>query len=489
MRSFDIQALSSDVIQYWSSLDAGGNIVYGQKTGTVSNMTFPIGTTPATQNRTISRSTASSIQAGEQGQVTTPELNGFSITMLIQPEISDLWIIQFTQGTDQIGVRINADTTIDLVWTTETDDMFDPQIVVETQSLIYDEDVAYLSLSRKDNLVVLVLNNEQVSINGAPYPVQGFTVGAGAGSALIDRIALSDKGIGLKANDYAKLFVQNRLDTIPRPDGESTFNYLLDAYRPDVTVLDKDSFVTDQDYKYVSVGTGHTTGRWQIIKRASFVVEYSIDLTENWIELDNSTLLDQPYSLIIFRHQNSTDEDFWIECRMTYEASIPMSYFNVALAGDVYLPADVGTGYYDADSGLVQDVDITITPVEPETKIRTIEAFGSVNVPAEFVSQAASEYTLYINGQERVLADIKPDQLCHYVIVFDAVQNSSVIKMHDLVGLGASGVPYAEWEVQAIYKTFTGAPLVSCYEEIDELGDGVSESGETASVIDLQWGN
>lgn len=489
MRSFDIQALNSDVIQYWSSLDAGGNIVYGQKASTVSNMIFSVGTTPALKNRTISRNTASSIQAGDEAEVTTPELQDFSITMLIQPETSDLWLIRFTQGTDEIGVRINANTTIELVWTTETDDFFDPQIVIETRTLIYDEDVAYLSLSRKDNLVTLILNNEQVSINGAPYPVQDFSVGVGVGSALIDRIALSDKGVGLKANDYSPLFVENRLDTIPRPDGESAFNYLLDAYRPDVTILDKDSFVSDQDYKYVSITTGYTTGQWQLIKRASFVVEYSVDMTETWVELDNNTLLPEPYSLIIFRHQNSTDEEFWIECRMTYLASIPMSYFNVTLTGDVYLPADVGTGYYDADSGVVKDVAILIEPIEPETKISTIEAFGSVNNSAQFVSQPSTDYTLYINGVARVLADIKPDQLCHYVIVFNTPQNNSTIKMQDLVGLGASGEQYSAWEVEAIFKTFTGAPLINCYEEIAELSDGVSESGETASVIDLQWDN
>lgn len=490
MRSFDIESLKSDIIQYWSSLDATGNVVNGQKSGgLVSDMVFTSGTNPASKNRTISRAAPSAIQAGDSADVDTPELNDFSITMLVQPETSDLWLIKFIQGVNEIGVRINADTTIELVWTIVTDDDFDPQILVESQFMIYDEDVSYLSLSRKDNLVALTLNNEQVSIVGAPLPVQDFAIGVGTGTSLIDRIALSDKGIGLRLSDYAKLFVKNRLDTIPRPDGDSTFNYLLDAYRPDVTILDKDSFISDQDYKYVSITTGYTTGVWQIIKRASFLVEYSTDFTETWTALDNDTRLDQPYGVIIFRHQNSTDEDFWIEARMTYLASIPMSYFNVTLTGDVYLPADIGTGFYDADAGAVEDVDILFTPVEPGTKVSTVEAFGSVNVPAEFVSVPDTDYTLYINGVQRVLADIKPDQLCHYVIVFDAPQDDSTIKMHDLVGLGASDQAYETWEVEAIYKTFTGSPLISCSEEISELTDGVSESGAPASVIDLQWDN
>lgn len=490
MRSFDIQALNSNVIQYWSSLSFTDNVITGQKTGTgVSDMVFTAATDPAIQNRTISRSTTSSIQLNYVASVTTPELQDFSVTMIIQPETSDLWILKFDQSGNDIGVRINENTTIELIWNTVTDDDFDPQIVLESRTLIYDEDVAYLSLSRKDNLVVLTYNNEQISIIGAPLPVQDIIMGEGTGSALVDRIALSDQGIGLRAADYGQLFVQNRLDTVPRPDGASAFNYLLDAYRPDVYVLDQDSFLTDLDYKYAKVETGYAVGYWQIIKRASFDIELSVDLGETWYPLPYDMMMDYQ-QVVIFRHQNSSDEDFWIEARFTYAADVPMSHFDVTITGKTFLPADVGTGYYDADAGYFEEADFNLIPLEPDVKIRTLEVFGGLENPAAFLPDLTeADYTLYVNGVVSDLDNIKQDQLYHIVAVFNVAQDFVDFHVHQLVGLGASEIAYDAWEVEAIFKTFIGTPLITCYEEIEKLVDGVSDSGGASSVLDLQWQN
>lgn len=505
MRRFDVNAVNSGITEYWSSLDVTSNTIDPQIAGDVSGIVFT--EDHVTNNRNISRGSDFSIILNDDpGLVSTPDMNDFSIAMLFQPNTSDLWIVKFMVGTDEIGVRINADTSIELVWIVDTE-TFDEDLIfstvrtVETESIIYNEDVSYLLLSRQINNVTLTLNGQSVTINGAAELVADFELGGGTGTALVDKISLSTTGRTIPISEYIELFKSQRLDTVPRPDGDSTFNYLLDAFTPEQTMLTKDSFVQSEDYYYANVRNNRDAGLWQIFKRATFDIEYSVDNGETWTMLANDTKLTTTYTMLILRHQNDTSEDFWIEVVLTYGVSIPMSYFTAEITGEVYLPTEVGTGYFDADPGDFDAASVKLTPIESGSVIRSVEALCIINDTSLSIFETdtgivdetvTTGYTLYVNGESRAFTSLKADQIYHLLIIFDSDMewiefNPDKDMGFELVGIGASDVEYTSSDAFYIYNTFVGNPIVSGLEEIDPLSDGVTDSGEAGAVLDIQW--
>lgn len=504
MRRFDIQAVKH-LDQYWSSMSATGAIVNGQiPAGDISDITFL--SDHVVNNRPITKHSESSIRLdSDPGIVSTGEIQDFKVTMLIQANTSSLWIVKMTLDTDEVGIRINTDTSIDLIWpvdevTVDVDGNYETVRSIQSESLIYTEDVSYLSFTRRSGLVSLTLNNKTISIDGPDDIVEDFELGGGTGTALVDKIGFSLIGQGLEIADYASLFKTQRLDTVPRPSGASTFNYLLDAYEPDEIFLDRDSFMMIDGVYYCLVNNRLETGNWDIQKRADFTIEYSVDNGTTFETLGTRTKIIDDLPSILFRHSQETDSDYWLDIIMTHDVNLPMSYFNAVIDGDVFLPGELGFGYFDADPGDLSLASVTLTNTESEA-VRTIEMLASINNPSETIfsydatpvdSSVTTGYTLYINGEPRNFTTILPNQIYHFVIVLDADADEVIINPDktlelELVGLGASEIAYAESDAFYIFGTFVGNPIVSALELTDELTDGEIETGIAARVLDLQW--
>lgn len=504
MRRFDIKA-AKNLDQYWSSMSTTGFVIDGQVAGsTISDITFS--SNHVENNRPVTKHSDYSIRLdSDPGVVTTGVMQDFKVTMLVQANTSSLWIVKIVLGTDEIGVRINTDTSMDLIWpqdevTVDVDGNYETVRSIITESLIYSEDVSYLSLTRRAGLVSLTLNNQIISIDGPDDEVEDFEIGGGTGTALVDKIGFSLIGQGLEVADYASLFKTQRLDTVPRPNGASTFNYLLDAYEPDEIFLDRDSFSVIDGVYYCLVNNRLETGNWDINKRADFTIEYSVDSGETFQTLGTRTKIIDDLSSMMFSHTQESDSDYWLDIIMTHDVNLPMSYFNAVIDGDVFLPGEVGFGYFDADPGDISLASITLTNTEAGA-VRTIEMLASINNPTETIfsfdstpvsSAVTTGYTLYINGEPREFTTIFPNQIYHFVIVLDADADEVVINPDktlqiDLVGLGASELAYADSDAFYIFNTFVGNPIVSALELTDELTDGELEPSVPARVLDLQW--
>lgn len=501
MRRFDVRAIDSGIDQVWSSSLYSGAVITGQVDSSISDITFS--TDRVANNRPICKGTFSSILLdGTPGNVTTPELNSFSMSMIVALKTSNLWLIKFTYNSQSIGVRINSDSTIELVWWEDTVEI-EPELVLTSRKLVYTEDVSYLLFSKTEKSISMTYNSETVTIAGSDFPVENFSLGDGTGSALIDKVTFTTEKSLPRVEEYFSLFQSSRLDTIPRPTGDSTFNYLLDASSPDQVILDTSDFLADQDYYYSYLLNEKGSGAWKITKRASFEIEW-MDATlfpdESWTALTDETEINTFYDRILLRHQNNTDEEFWLDARMTYQVDIPMSYYDVIITGTPHLPADIGRGYFDADPG---DFDLATVRMEPleATQIKSVEILAAFNNTTLDIfetdqgmvtSAVTTGYTLYVNGIERPFSSLKSNQLYHLVIVFDTPIdwiefNPSLELEFKMVGIGASDVEYAASDAYFIYSMFVGDPLVSIAELITPLSDGVTDSGGAGSVLDLQW--
>ena len=504
MRRFDVNALDAGLTQYWSSLDTTSNTIDPQIAGAVSGIVFS--SNHVTNNRPISKGSSSSIAINsDPGVVSTDDFDDFAIGMLFQPNTSDLWIIRFEYGAEEIGVRIHDDTTIELVWIASDEEMDEdgnvtPILVDVSETLIYNEDVSYLSLSRQTNNITLTLNGQSVTIQGAPMILNDLELGGGTGQALIDKISFSTVGQTIPIRSYSELFVSQRLDTVPRPDGDSTFNYLLDAYKPEQYIVDSSSFSQAEDYFYANVRSMFDTGLWQIIKRASFAIDYSTDAGETWTALTNNTKLTATHTNILFRHQNESDELYWLDIRITTGVGIPMSYYTTEITGEVYLPAEVGTGYFDADPGDFTAASIKLTP-EAGSAIRSVELLCILNDTSLSIFETnfgvidetiTAGYTLYVNGSARAFTTLKPNQIYHLVITsptdIDWIEfNPDKNMPFELIGIGASDIEYTSSDAFYIFNTFVGNPIITALETTDPLSDGVTDSGEAATILDVQW--
>lgn len=502
MRRFDIQA-AKILDQYWSSLDYSTTVIDGQVDSDISGITFL--NDHVVNNRPISRHSSYSIELNsDPGIVEVDIIEDFNITLLMQANTSTLWIIKFMMGTDEIGVKINQDTSLNLIWphddiVFDDDGNYELSRIIQTESLLYSEDVGFLSLSRKNGVVTMIWNGKVVSIDGPSDLLTNFELGGGSGTALVDKIGFSLVGQGLSVNDYALLFKSQRLDTVPRPSGEATFNYLLDAYEPDSFILDRTSFSAVDDYQYSVVVNSQISGNWDILKRADFNVEYSIDDAVTWESLGTRTKLIDDISSVIFRHQQDTNNDYWIEVRITHDVNIPMSFFNAVIDGDVFLPGEIGFGYFDADPGDFTLSSITLTNNESGV-IRSIEFLGLINNDSTIfsfdgtdVNEGITEgYTLYINGDVRTFASVKQNQMYHFVIVLDEDADEVVLNPDkslslEIVGLGASSLEYSQADAYYIYNTFVGNPLIAALELDHPFIDGELDGGPPGAVLDLQW--
>lgn len=502
MRRFDVSS-QKNVDQYWSSLVTSGNSVLGQNDNPASDIVFS--SDHVTDNRPIARGADFSIQlTADPGMVSISDITDFRITMLVQPTTSTLWLVKFTIGSLDVGVKINLDTSMQLIWAVDEtiideDGNYSINRVLKNESLIYSEDVSFFAFSRRNGVVTLTWNSQTISIEGPTDSLTNFQFGGGTGAALVDKIGFSRRTKGLEISDYIPLFKGQRLDTVPRGP-ESTFSYLLDSYQSEVIFLTKDSFTSVDEYSYTTVYDAEENANWEILKRADFSIEYSDDDGTTWSTLGTNTKIVDNLSSVVFRHQPVDRSDFWIEVILTREINIPMSFFNAVVDGDLFLPREVGVGYFDADAGDFSLGSVTITH-EDTGPVRSVELLGSIDSLSETIisydgnpitGATVSGFTLYVNGEPRPFSSIKPGQIYHLVLVFDAdagtvVLNPDKNSMMKIVGLGASSSPYLQSDAFYLFNTFVGNPLVSVLEITDPLSDGEIEPGEPAVVLDLQW--
>jgi hypothetical protein len=186
-----------------------------------------------------------------------------------------------------------------------------------------------------------------------------------------------------------------------------------------------------------------------------------------------------------------SDEAFYVQVISTSLVSIPMGFHDVLVTGDVYLPSEVGFGYYDADPGDFYDATVRLTSNEGAS-IRTLEMLAIINSTTGVLNTdtGVPAGTWYVNGVPRVLSTVKPDQLYHLVFVSDVnMPWVEVTQGHqvEIAGIGASDIAYAQSDAYYIFNTFAGNPLITALEDVDVLVDGVSDSGDAASLLDLQW--
>lgn len=449
---------------------------------------------PVSGNRNIAKGAPASIGIGTNpGVVTsTNPIKDFIISFLVQPNTSDLWLLKMAD----VGVKVKSDTSIQLSWPVTTSSVDDDGNLtsatsIQTQSLVYSEDTSFVSLSRTGNTVTMSVNGKTVSIEGDDISFTTFQFGGGTGTALIDKIAYSTTGIQIRLGTYVNLFKSQRLDTVPRPEGNTGFSYLLDSSAPDVSVYDRSDFEQLDDYQYVNYYNPFETGVIRIDKRASFLIEYTVDQGLNWLPVPTKLKLSDYYSNVIFRHQDMSDEAFYIQVVSTSTVYIPMAFHDALVTGDVYLPSEVGFGYYDADPGDFYDATVRLTSNEGAS-IRSLEMLAIINSTTGVLNTdtGVPAGTWYVNGVPRALSTVKPDQLYHLVFVSDVnMPWVEVTQGHqvEIAGIGASDIAYAQSDAYYIFNTFAGNPLITALEDVDVLVDGVSDSGDAASLLDLQW--
>ena len=356
------------------------------------------GLDPASNNRNItSDSETAIVLSNTEGTVTAPEFTNFSLSMVIQPNQADLWL--FKLG-DNLGARINSDSSLSLHWTV------DGQTVSER--IMFDEQVSYFALSRTGTEITMQLNGESVTINGDDYSFTEWKMGAGTGTVLVDRIAFSVGGNLPRAIEYFGLFRQQRLDTVPRPNGEAGFTYIDDITAPVLIKLDKNDFQSDGEYSYSAAQNATIPGVWHIDKRASFEIEYSVDRGISWEILPQSINLNDPYREILFRHLADGQVDYHIDIRITSEFDIPTAFFDTQITGPVHLPVDSGVGYYDAECADFSNATVRVTRMSETDEagtttitgnpIRSVEFLGTVADIHNFMKDQYSELIRVKNG-------------------------------------------------------------------------------------------
>lgn len=465
-----------------------------------------IGVLPTLNNRNITSDSATSIIMNQwQGiaSVSKP-LSDFSFSLLLYPYVSDVWLISWKYQDAKIGIRLNSDSTMSLIWPEDN-------VIVE-KKIPYTEQASYCVFSRNGSVVSLLLNNETVSVINDTFELGNITFGGGTGMALVDRIALSIAGSLPTAYEYADLFKSQRLDTAPRPDGASSFAYLTDVMTPDVITLMKADFGFSEDYYYASVQNVRDYGVFSIERSATFPVEYSLDAGETWANLPGKLRLSEVYESVLFRHQTNTEHEFWIDVTTTYDSQIVLSDFNAKLNGIYHLPNANGRGYYDADSGFMGLASLDIDGQE-SAKVRTIEmlasfesdptsmlqtfidTYKSVYSASYQLQPSAATVTTYVNGQPRALSTLKLNQMYHIVFVLSQpVEYASINKAKtigiNLVGIGASNVAYSASDAFYLFCTFAGNTFISSLETVARVSDGShpnSPTNQAGVVLDLQW--
>lgn len=439
------------------------------------------------------------------GTAVTPSFNDFGLSMLLFPDTSDLWIIKFQhtvgsdmfeetyfdefgEKTEDIGVRLNSDSSVSLFWPVDGQ-------LTETK-MIYTEQVSYFLFSRSAGTVSLTINENQISVDGDAFNLQNIQFGGGTGRALVDKIAMSFNGSLPRAYEYARLFRSNRLDTVPRPTGESSFSYLADLFTADGDHLTADRFDFSDGYYYSGVRNQYDTGLFSIEKRATFPIEYSVDRGLTWLTLPPKLYLTEVYPDVLFRHITDTDEAYYVSVKNTYAGSIALASFDVVFGGKFHLPTYIGQGYYDIEQAYFGKGSIAIAS-NSTGLIGTIELLGEINdttLPL-VTTPTATGMTTYVNGSPRALSTLQPYQVYHIVIVFDAPQASAVINLNQnidmsLAGIGASDVQYTQADAFYLFNVFAGNTFLSGAVDVERVIDGVHPNSPDAKpgiVYDLQW--
>jgi len=501
MKNFDVKIRNYNLAQYWSALESSGNTITGQINSAFSDINFTYD--PLVKNRNIVSDASRSVRLSDIGQITGPEFTDFGISMVLYPEQSNVDLISFTSevtveeyipeyeeeygisSTVNFGVRLNSNSTITLTWPVEG--------VLEQKQIIFFEEVSYFALHRVGNTVTMQLNNDSVTIEGDAMPLSSFNMGSSGGVTLVDKIAFSLDGTLPRPREYFELFRQQRLDTVPRPDGAASFIYLNDAGQPRIDELTNNDFSYENEYFYAAVQSSTATSIWSVDRRTGFPVEYSIDQGATWVSLPVTLNLYQNYPSIIFRHQTDSDSDYFIDVVSSESIHFPLAFFDLSVDGPLHIPSKIGSGYYDVDQSDMTQASITLTAQEEQ--IRTLEFLGELN-------QASSTWidttgaTVYVNGQPSSLANMLPNQIYHVVIVYPAGLDSVTINADknvasSIAGVGASSVAYTAADAYYVYNTFAGNTFISAIELIDEPIDGVSPNagtaGEPVGAVIVQW--
>ncbi|QLF83299.1 hypothetical protein SEA_NICEHOUSE_55 [Rhodococcus phage NiceHouse] len=501
MKNFDVKIRNYNLAQYWSALESTGNTITGQINSAFSGIVF--GSNPLANNRNIVSDSASSIRLSEAGQVSCPDFTDFGVSMVLYPEQSDVNLITFqseivveeyvdgyeddygTTAIEDFGVKLNANSTITLTWPVEG--------VMATKEIIFFEEVSYLALHRVGNTVTMQLNNDSVTIEGDAMPLSGFSMGSSSGVTLVDKIAFSLDGTLPRPREYFDLFRQQRLDNVPRPDGAASFIYLNDAVTPRINELTNSDFAWENEYFYAVVQANTATSIWSVDRRTGFPIEYSIDQGATWQNLPVSLNLYQNYPSIIFRHQTDSDSDYFVDVISSEAVVFPMAFFDVTVDGPLHLPAKIGEGYYDVDQSDMTQASLSI--IAQEDQIRTVEFLGELNETSSAWLDTTGA-TVYINGQPGSIANMKPHQIYHVIIVYSAGQDSVIINpgknvSSSIAGIGASAVAYTAADAYYVFNTFAGNTFVSAIDLIDSPTDGVSPNaattGEPVGAISVQW--
>ena len=504
MKRFDVDAINNGADQVWSALGLLGSEIKGEDQSSVfGNLTLSAEPTKLHRQITVDSGTCLSIGDYELAS-STPEMLTFSLALLFVPKDTDMWIFRFNTGiisntysdvysdvydvsddSKYVGVRMNNDFTISLIWTLRNRR-------VEAR-LICDDAPSLLTFKKSEGEVSLQINDKQVVLDCDDYEVSNFTMGIREDesdkSIQVDKIVIAQDGHIPSINKYATLFRSQHIDRVARPGTTSSFIYLAENNIAKTVRLTKPDFDWEDGYAYAAVRNSSITALFSIDKRAGFYTEYSLDNGLSWFELPNYLALSEYYPNIIIRYDTNSDTDYHFDVRLTDLLPLPAAHFSVELDGVVHAPDSIGYGYYDAT--LTDASNGTVIIESESTDIKSVEIVYSGNLITDQDTNIASKY---INGSTRSL-ETNNQEVFHAVLVLnDPVQTVSINPDKDqqifIVGVGASVEEYTESDAYYIYNSFAANTYVSCMETASGLKDGVSPnslSSEPASALSLEW--
>lgn len=501
MRNFDVKIRDYGLSQYWSSLQKSGNTITGQLGGDFSGIVF--GSDVVEKNRNIVSDAPSSISLRDEGVVSGPVFRDFGVSMVLYPEQVDVNLVTFeesvtssgyvdeygdnydTVAVEKFGIKLNSNSTISLLWPVNG--------ILEEQILVFQETVSYLALTKVQGTITMQLNNDIVSIEGDDIELDDLSFGSVGGATLIDKVAFNITGALPRPFEYYQLFRMQKLDNVPRPDGQATFLYLNEAGSPKVNTITRDNFSFENDYFYSALQNDTEDGVWSITKLAEFTVDYSLDQGATWQVLPVNLSLNDVYQSILFRHNTDPQRDYSITVVTSQPSEYPMAFFDLEIDGILHLPWTIGQGYYDVVTSDMTAATIKINA--QDYPIRTVEFLGELNESgAVWLDTSGAE--VYVNGQLSSLDNLQPKQIYHIVVVYPAEQttvtfNSGKDVSSFISGIGASAQAYTASDAFYLYNVFAGNTFVAALETIDQVADGISQNasteGEPVAAVAVQW--
>lgn len=435
MYRFNLAAIENGVDQLWTGdqvSDTGGNFAVGYiSSSNFSNISFPVAN-GISGNRNIVSGTANSLCLSEDAaEVTSAQpYKSLSLSMVFHAGQTDLWLIKFDNDDYDLGVKLNQDYTLSLHW------VFEEAPVVSY--VPYIQQTTYLHLSFLDEKITIQVNDQTISLEADSTELQNFSFGGGLGGepCLVDKIAVSRTVETPKLSDYADILKPQRLDIVPRPDSRSTFVYLNDVAQPDRAIIRREDFQAVEGIKYYTYLNNRSEyryvtsldlypvpiGRFEIIKRSSFDIEYSVDKGETWFAISTHTMIENSYDTIMFRHESESDEDYILDIRNTYSSDVPMAFYDLKFDGAFFMPPEVGMGYYDSIPGNFSKCAITISDINYTDELinSNFETLDGLNWNSD--DPIELDYSVYLGGTASLT--ILPEQTIRYGI--DGYQPISV---------------------------------------------------------------